>query len=89
MGIIDKTFFTLNHGSDFLLVQIYVDDIIFGGSSHTLVSSFQEMMEKEFQISTMGEVTLFLRHPSQANEGRYLYTSNQVHEGPDEEVQHG
>jgi hypothetical protein len=40
MGIIDKTFFTLNHGSDFLLVQIYVDDIIFGGSSHTFVSRF-------------------------------------------------
>jgi hypothetical protein len=37
-----------------------VDDIIFGGSSHTLVSRFQEMMESEFQISTMGELTFFL-----------------------------
>jgi hypothetical protein len=37
--------FTLNHGTDFLLVQIYVDDIIFYASSHTLVSRFQEMME--------------------------------------------
>jgi hypothetical protein len=45
MGSVDKTLFTLNHGTDFLLVQIYVDDIIFGGSSHTLVSRFQEMME--------------------------------------------
>jgi hypothetical protein len=40
MGSVDKTFFTLNHDTDFLLVQIYVDDIIFGGSSHTLVSRF-------------------------------------------------
>jgi hypothetical protein len=40
MGSVDKTLFTLKHGSDFLLVQIYVDDIIFGGSSHVLVSSF-------------------------------------------------
>jgi hypothetical protein len=40
MGSVDKTLFTLNHGTDFLLVQIYVDDIIFGGSSHTLVSRF-------------------------------------------------
>jgi hypothetical protein len=48
MGSVDKTLFTLNHGVDFLLVQIYVDDIIFGGSSHTLVSIFQEMMENEF-----------------------------------------
>ena len=48
MGSVDKTLFTLNHVNDFLLVQIYVDDIIFGGSSHTLVSGFMEMMEKEF-----------------------------------------
>jgi hypothetical protein len=40
IGSVDKTLFTLNHGTDFLLVQIYVDDIIFGGSSHTLVSRF-------------------------------------------------
>jgi hypothetical protein len=34
MGNVDKTLFTLNHGTDFLLVQIYVDDIIFSGSSY-------------------------------------------------------
>jgi hypothetical protein len=33
MGSIDKTLFTLNHVTDFLLVQIYVNDIIFGGSA--------------------------------------------------------
>jgi hypothetical protein len=40
MGSVDKTLFTLKHGFDFLLVQIYRDDIIFGGSSHVLVSIF-------------------------------------------------
>jgi hypothetical protein len=40
MESMDKTLFTLNHVTDFLLVQIYVDDIIFGGSSHTLVYRF-------------------------------------------------
>jgi hypothetical protein len=60
MGSVDKTLFTLKHGNDFLLVQIYVDDIIFGGSSHVLVSSFQEMMEKEFQMSMMRELIFFL-----------------------------
>jgi hypothetical protein len=40
MKSVDKTLFTLNHDTDFLLVQIYVDDIIFGGSSHTMVSRF-------------------------------------------------
>jgi hypothetical protein len=48
MKSVDKTLFTLNHGTNFLPVQIYVDDIIFGGSSHSLVSRFQEMMESEF-----------------------------------------
>jgi hypothetical protein len=48
MGSVDKTLFTLNHGTDFLLVQIYVDDFIFGGSSHTLVFRFHEIMENEF-----------------------------------------
>jgi hypothetical protein len=40
MGSVDKTFFTFKHDTDFLLVQIYVDDIIFYVSSHTLVSRF-------------------------------------------------
>jgi hypothetical protein len=40
MGSVDKTLFTLKHGNDFLLAQIYMDDIIFGGSSLVLVSSF-------------------------------------------------
>jgi hypothetical protein len=37
MGSVDKTLFILNHGTDFLLVQIYVYDIIFGDSSHSFV----------------------------------------------------
>jgi hypothetical protein len=40
MGSVDKTLFTLKHGTDFLLVQIYMDDIIFGASSHTFVYIF-------------------------------------------------
>jgi hypothetical protein len=40
MCSVDKTLFTLKHGTNFLPVQIYVDDIIFGGSFHTLVSRF-------------------------------------------------
>jgi hypothetical protein len=40
MGSVDKTFFTLNHGNDLLLVQIYMTDIISGSSSHVLVFGF-------------------------------------------------
>jgi hypothetical protein len=41
MGSVDKTLFTLKRDNDFLLVQIYVDDIIFGDSSHVLGLGFQ------------------------------------------------
>ncbi|WVZ75916.1 hypothetical protein U9M48_023934 [Paspalum notatum var. saurae] len=60
MGSVDKTLFLLSHGGDTLIVQIYVDDIIFGGSSHTLVSSFAEQMSREFEMSLMGELQFFL-----------------------------
>ena len=60
MGSVDKTLFLLSHGNDLLIVQIYVDDIIFGSSSHALVSSFAEQMSREFEISMMGELQFFL-----------------------------
>jgi hypothetical protein len=40
VGSVNKTLFTLKHGNGFLLFQIYMNDIIFGDSSHVLVSSF-------------------------------------------------
>ncbi|WVZ84461.1 hypothetical protein U9M48_031491 [Paspalum notatum var. saurae] len=60
MGSVDKTLFLLSHGGDTLIVQIYVDDIIFGGSSHALVSSFAKQMSREFEMSLMGELQFFL-----------------------------
>jgi hypothetical protein len=74
MGSVDKTLFTLNHDTAFLLVQIYVNDIIFGDSSHTLVSRFQEMMESEFQMSMMGELTFFLGiQVKQTRQGTFVH----------------
>jgi hypothetical protein len=74
MGSVDKTMFTLNHDTAFLLVQIYVDDIIFGGSSHTLVSRFQEMMDSDFQMSMMRELTFFLGiQVKQTKQGTFVH----------------
>jgi hypothetical protein len=56
----NKTIFLLKHRSDILLVQIYVDDIIFGGSSHALVSKFSDLMNREFDMSMTGELNFFL-----------------------------
>ncbi|WVZ64320.1 LOW QUALITY PROTEIN: hypothetical protein U9M48_013859 [Paspalum notatum var. saurae] len=58
MGSVDKTLFLLSRGGDTLI--IYVDDIIFGGLSHALVSSFAEQMSREFEMSLMGELQFFL-----------------------------
>jgi hypothetical protein len=74
MESIDKTLFTLTHGNDFLLIHIYVDNIIFCGSSHMLVSGFQEIMEKEFQMSMMGELTFFLDiQVKQKKQGTFIH----------------
>jgi hypothetical protein len=51
-----------------------VDGIIFGDSSHVLVSGFKEMMEKEFQMSMMGELTFFLAiHVEQTKQGSFVH----------------
>jgi hypothetical protein len=75
MGTVD------NHGTDFLLVLIYVDDIIFGGSSHTLVSRFQEMMESEFQVSMIGELTFFLGiQMKQTKQGTFVHQAKYMND---------
>jgi hypothetical protein len=56
----DKTLFLLRQGDDILIAQIYVDDIVFGGSSHSLVARFAEDRIKEFEMSMMGELQFFL-----------------------------
>ncbi|GKB49385.1 putative ribonuclease H-like domain-containing protein [Tanacetum coccineum] len=59
-GKIDKTLFIRNDKGDFLLVQVYVDDIIFGSTKKSLCIEFEKMMHKKFQMSSMGELTFFL-----------------------------
>ena len=43
-----------------LLVQIYVDDIIFGATDESLCDEFSKLMQKEFEMSMMGELSQFL-----------------------------
>ncbi|GJW41392.1 putative ribonuclease H-like domain-containing protein [Tanacetum coccineum] len=45
---------------DIMLVQVYVDDIIFGSTKTSMVKEFEELMQKEFKMSSMGELTFFL-----------------------------
>ncbi|GJU00108.1 putative ribonuclease H-like domain-containing protein [Tanacetum coccineum] len=59
-GQIDKTFFIKKIKGDILLVQVYVDDIIFGSTKKVLCTKFEKLMHKKFQMSSMGELTFFL-----------------------------
>ncbi|GJY57169.1 putative ribonuclease H-like domain-containing protein [Tanacetum coccineum] len=59
-GQIDKTLFIKRVKSDILLVQVYVDDIIFGSTKKKLCTEFEKLMHKKFQMSSMGELTFFL-----------------------------
>ncbi|GJW93922.1 putative ribonuclease H-like domain-containing protein [Tanacetum coccineum] len=59
-GQIDKTLFIKRVKGDILLVQVYVDDIIFGSTRKSLCTNFEQIMHKRFQMSSMGELTFFL-----------------------------
>ncbi|GJS58425.1 putative ribonuclease H-like domain-containing protein [Tanacetum coccineum] len=59
-GAIDKTLFIMKDKKDIMLVQVYVDDIIFGSTKPSMVKDFEELMQKEFKMSSMGELTFFL-----------------------------
>nr|GEW29112.1 hypothetical protein [Tanacetum cinerariifolium] len=60
IGTIDQTLFIKKQKGDILLVQIYVDDIIFGATNKDLCRSFEKLMKDRFQMSSMGELTFFL-----------------------------
>ncbi|GKE48698.1 retrovirus-related pol polyprotein from transposon TNT 1-94, partial [Tanacetum coccineum] len=59
-GIVDPTLFTRHHGEDILLVQVYVDDIIFGSTNSNFSKRFANLMEYNFEMSMMGELKFFL-----------------------------
>ncbi|CAM8975443.1 unnamed protein product [Rhodiola kirilowii] len=59
-GEVDKTLFLLKEGSDTPVVQVYVDDIIFGSTNPMLVKKFTDLMSSEFEMSMVGELKYFL-----------------------------
>ncbi|GKA73422.1 putative ribonuclease H-like domain-containing protein [Tanacetum coccineum] len=59
-GTIDKTLFIRRNKKDIMLVQVYVDDIIFGSTNKSWCDEFEALMQSRFQMSSMGELTFFL-----------------------------
>lgn len=73
-GKVDKTLFLKSKGTDFLIVQVYVDDIIFGATNESLCKEFSNLMSREFEMSMMGELNFFLGLKiKQTEKGTYIH----------------
>ncbi|GJU92112.1 retrovirus-related pol polyprotein from transposon TNT 1-94 [Tanacetum coccineum] len=59
-GTVDPTLFSSRKGKDILLVQIYVDDIIFASTTTKLCDKFSEIMCSKFKMSMIGKISFFL-----------------------------
>ncbi|GKE05327.1 putative ribonuclease H-like domain-containing protein, partial [Tanacetum coccineum] len=66
----DRTLFIRRDKYDILLVQVYVDDIIFGSTKKSLYTEFEKMMHKKFQTSSISELTFFLGLQAKQKEDR-------------------
>ncbi|GJU36053.1 putative ribonuclease H-like domain-containing protein [Tanacetum coccineum] len=80
-GQIDQTLFIKSQQGHILLVQIYVDDIIFGSTKKELCEEFEKLMKDKFQMSSMGELTFFLGlQVQQRKKGIFISQDKYVHE---------
>nr|GEW54736.1 hypothetical protein [Tanacetum cinerariifolium] len=80
-GIIDPTLFTRRFDDDILMVQVYVDDIIFGSTNPRYATLFSDLMKSYFEMSMMGEITFFLGlQVNQSPSGIFINQSNYVNE---------
>ncbi|GJY00261.1 retrovirus-related pol polyprotein from transposon TNT 1-94 [Tanacetum coccineum] len=59
-GAVDPTLFTRKAGNDLLLVQIYVDDIIYASTNIAMCNEFANQMTTKFKMSMMGQMSFFL-----------------------------
>ncbi|GJR10616.1 retrovirus-related pol polyprotein from transposon TNT 1-94 [Tanacetum coccineum] len=57
---IDPTLFTIRYGEDILLMQIYVNDIIFGSTNPKYSKRFEKLKHSRFEMSVIGEMKFFL-----------------------------
>nr|GFD37517.1 putative ribonuclease H-like domain-containing protein [Tanacetum cinerariifolium] len=59
-GKIDQNLFIKKQKGNILLVQVYVDDIIFRSTNKELCKGFEKLMKDKFKMSSMRELTFFL-----------------------------
>nr|GEU53255.1 retrovirus-related Pol polyprotein from transposon TNT 1-94 [Tanacetum cinerariifolium] len=80
-GVVDPTIFTRKAGNNLLLVQIYVDDIIFVSTNTAMCNEFDNMMTTNFKMSMMGKMSFFLGlQISQSPRGIFINQSKYAYE---------
>jgi hypothetical protein len=80
-GKTDNTLFTKKDGESILLIQIYVDDIIFGSNDTALAERLSKLMSSEFEMSLMGELNFFLGlQIKQTSDGIFICQSKYTRE---------
>ena len=73
-GNVDTTLFRREVGKYFIIVQIYIDDIIFGATNESLCKDFSILMKSEFEMSMMGKLKFFLGlQIKQDNKGIFIH----------------
>nr|GEZ22050.1 retrovirus-related Pol polyprotein from transposon TNT 1-94 [Tanacetum cinerariifolium] len=78
-GTIDPTLFIRRFHDDILVVQVYVDDIIFGSTHPRYIQLFSDLMKSHFEMSMMEEMTFFLGlQVKQSPCGIFINQSNYV-----------
>ncbi|KAD5318024.1 hypothetical protein E3N88_17970 [Mikania micrantha] len=78
-GTIDKTLFIKRVDKELLLVQIYVDDIIFGSTKQSMCEQFSKLMSSKFEMSALSELKTFLGlQVKQTPHGTFIHQSKYV-----------
>nr|GEU83449.1 retrovirus-related Pol polyprotein from transposon TNT 1-94 [Tanacetum cinerariifolium] len=78
-GTTNSTLYIRRFVDNILVVQVYVDDIIFGSTHPRYTQLFSDLMKIRFEMSMMGEMTFFLRlKVNQSPCGIFLNQSNYV-----------
>ncbi|GJS10315.1 retrovirus-related pol polyprotein from transposon TNT 1-94 [Tanacetum coccineum] len=78
-GTIDPILFIRRFNDDILLVQVYVDDIIFGFTNPRYTQLFADLMKSRIEMSMMGEMMFFLGlQVNQSPSGIFINQSNYV-----------
>ncbi|GJR88407.1 retrovirus-related pol polyprotein from transposon TNT 1-94 [Tanacetum coccineum] len=81
MGMVDNTLFLKKKSSNLIIVQIDVDDIIFGLTCQDMCDEFAKIMHDEFEMSMMGELNFFLRlQIKQMEDGIFFNQSKYIKE---------